>query len=93
MELRATLNEQLTPQLDPQLDPQQEPQVDSPVVDLSALDLVPTEPETSPEPIATTVIDVPATPAPATRGFAAFGFAPELLEALEAIGYQEPSPI
>ena len=26
-------------------------------------------------------------------GFARFGFAPELLKALEAIGYQEPSPI
>ena len=89
MELRATLNEQLTPQLDPQ----QEPQVDSPVVDLSALDLVPTEPETSPEPIATTVIDVPAPTGSSATGFAAFGFAPELLEALEAIGYQEPSPI
>jgi ATP-dependent RNA helicase DeaD len=93
VELRATLNEQLTPQLDPQLDPQQEPQVDSPVVDLSALDLVPTEPETSPEPIATTVIDVPAPTGSSATGFAAFGFAPELLEALEAIGYQEPSPI
>ena len=89
MELRATLNEQLTPQLDPQ----QEPQVDSPVVDLSALDLVPTEPEISPEPIATTVIDVPAPTGSSATGFAAFGFAPELLEALEAIGYQEPSPI
>ncbi len=66
-------------------------------VDLSALDLVPAatepDPEASADAISTTVIDVPATPAAATSGFAAFGFAPELLEALEAIGYQEPSPI
>ncbi|MFM8544062.1 MAG: DEAD/DEAH box helicase [Vulcanococcus sp.] len=47
--------------------------------------------EASPETISTTVIELPAaTPAP---GVAAFGFAPELLEALEAIGYSEPSPI
>jgi ATP-dependent RNA helicase DeaD len=60
-------------------------------VDLSALDLVPAATKASPEAISTTVIELPAaTPAP---GFAGFGFAPELLEALEAIGYQEPSPI
>ena len=29
----------------------------------------------------------------ATNGFGHFGFGPELLQALEAIGYQEPSPI
>lgn len=29
----------------------------------------------------------------ADSGFARFGFAPELLKALEAVGYQEPSPI
>jgi ATP-dependent RNA helicase DeaD len=29
----------------------------------------------------------------ASQGFARFGFGPELLKALEAIGYQEPSPI
>ena len=64
---------------------------DSNAVDLSALDLVPAATEASPDAISTTVIELPAaTPAP---GFAAFGFAPELLEALEAIGYQEPSPI
>ena len=71
--------------------------LDTQSVDLSALDLVPAatepDPEASADAISTTVIDVPATPAPATSGFAAFGFAPELLEALEAIGYQEPSPI
>lgn len=37
-------------------------------------------------------IDASATPAPAS-GFSGFGFGPELLEALAAIGYQEPSPI
>ena len=37
--------------------------------------------------VSTTVI--PAKP----QGFASFGFAPELLDALTAIGYQEPSPI
>ena len=68
---------------------------DSNAVDLSALDLVPAATEThadaTPDAISTTVIELPAaTPA---AGFAAFGFAPELLEALEAIGYQEPSPI
>ena len=38
--------------------------------------------------------EIPAEPAatPAS-GFASFGFAPEILSALEAIGYQEPSPI
>ncbi|MFO7628954.1 MAG: DEAD/DEAH box helicase [Prochlorococcaceae cyanobacterium] len=35
--------------------------------------------------------DAPA--AAVTSGFAAFGFAPELLETLAAIGYSEPSPI
>ena len=33
------------------------------------------------------------TEATTASGFARFGFAPELLKALEAIGYQEPSPI
>ena len=33
------------------------------------------------------------TEATTASGFARFGFAPELLKALEAIGYLEPSPI
>jgi ATP-dependent RNA helicase DeaD len=69
--------------------------LDTQSVDLSALDLVPAATQPDPEANAdsSTVIDVPASPAASTSGFAAFGFAPELLEALEAIGYQEPSPI
>ena len=53
-------------------------------------------PETLSEPIAilSEDDDTSATPAPApASGFAGFGFGPELLEALAAIGYQEPSPI
>ena len=38
--------------------------------------------------------DATPTPEPSgAQGFARFGFGPELLKALEAIGYQEPSPI
>ena len=55
-------------------------------VDLSALGLADATAEL--EPLSTTVI---ASINPS--GFAGFGFAPELLEALEAIGYREPSPI
>jgi ATP-dependent RNA helicase DeaD len=62
-------------------------------VDLTALDIHLDTAETggSHDPaaeVSTTVIG-----APESNGFAAFGFAPELLEALEAIGYSEPSPI
>ena len=57
-------------------------------VDLSAIDLVPTATDADSAAISTTVIGA----APA-EGFAAFGFEPALLEALEAIGYREPSPI
>ena len=43
-------------------------------------------------------LDAAANPAaavnpPADQGFGCFGFGPELLQALEAIGYREPSPI
>ena len=55
-------------------------------VDLSALDLASSSADASAE-VSTTVIA--ATPS----GFASFGFAPELLDALTAIGYEEPSPI
>jgi ATP-dependent RNA helicase DeaD len=58
----------------------------SAAVDLSAIDL-PTTGTDAPVEVSTTVI--PAKP----QGFASFGFAPELLDALTAIGYQEPSPI
>ena len=59
---------------------------ETPAVDLSAIDL-PAPTEAGPAEVSTTVI--PAKP----EGFASFGFAPELLDALTAIGYQEPSPI
>jgi ATP-dependent RNA helicase DeaD len=55
-------------------------------VDLSAIDL-PGGGDDATSEVSTTVI--PAKP----EGFASFGFAPELLDALSAIGYQEPSPI
>jgi len=57
-------------------------------VDLSALDLASSQDATPSE-----TLEITTTPAPAGEGFAGFGFAPELLEALEAIGYKEPSPI
>jgi len=56
-------------------------------VDLSAIDLASTAGESAPAEVSTTVIGS------RPEGFASFGFAPELLEALEAIGYKEPSPI
>ena len=64
-------------------------------VDLSAIDLVPTASDADGSEISTTVIGsaTPTATATATEGFAAFGFEPALLEALEAIGYREPSPI
>ncbi|MFM8936521.1 MAG: DEAD/DEAH box helicase [Vulcanococcus sp.] len=57
-------------------------------VDLSALELAIDAADADHEPLSTTVIGS-ASPS----GFAGFGFAPELLAALEAIGYSEPSPI
>ena len=65
---------------------QQESQTSS--VDLSALDLAASEAAESDEELSTTLIGPIS-----ESGFASFGFAPELLEALEAIGYREPSPI
>jgi ATP-dependent RNA helicase DeaD len=58
-------------------------------VDLSALDLASSAAANSDAPpeVSTTVI------AAKPQGFASFGFAPELLDALTAIGYEEPSPI
>ena len=60
-------------------------------VDLTALDstLDSDAASSASEDISTTLIG----PIDTDNGFAAFGFAPELLEALEAIGYSEPSPI
>ena len=58
----------------------------TPAVDLSAIDIAAAA-ENSAAEVCTTVI--PAKP----EGFASFGFAPELLDALTAIGYKEPSPI
>ena len=58
----------------------------TPAVDLSAIDL-PAAGDSTPAEVCTTVIPAKA------EGFASFGFAPELLDALTAIGYQEPSPI
>ena len=55
-------------------------------MDLSAIDLS-TPGDDTPAEVSTTVIPAKAS------GFASFGFAPELLEALTAIGYEEPSPI
>lgn len=65
---------------------QSTPATDRSAVDLSAIDL-PSAGDSAPAEVSTTVI--PAKP----EGFASFGFAPELLDALTAIGYQEPSPI
>ena len=62
------------------------PDQSTPAVDLSAIDL-PTPGDDTPAEVSTTVIPAKAS------GFASFGFAPELLEALTAIGYEEPSPI
>ena len=62
------------------------PNQSTPAVDLSAIDL-PTPGDDTPAEVSTTVIPAKAS------GFASFGFAPELLEALTAIGYEEPSPI
>ena len=62
------------------------PDQSTPAVDLSAIDL-PTPGDDTPAEVSTTVIHAKAS------GFASFGFAPELLEALTAIGYEEPSPI
>ena len=56
-------------------------------VDLSALDCASSTSADDSAEVSTTVIA--ATPS----GFASFGFAPELLDALTAIGYEEPSPI
>ena len=61
-------------------------------VDLSALDTNPNDAGETANPVddvSTTLIG----PIETANGFAGFGFAPELLEALEAIGYSEPSPI
>ncbi len=60
-------------------------------VDLTALDstLDSDAASSTAEDISTTLIG----PIDTDNGFASFGFAPELLEALEAIGYSEPSPI
>jgi len=61
-------------------------------VDLSALDLASSQNATADTTVSES-IEITTTTASAAEGFAAFGFAPELLEALEAIGYKEPSPI
>ncbi|NCV92927.1 MAG: DEAD/DEAH box helicase, partial [Synechococcaceae bacterium WB7_3xG_012] len=57
-------------------------------MDLSALDLASSQDSAPSESIEITT----AEPSQKT-GFAAFGFSPEILEALEEIGYSEPSPI
>jgi len=44
-------------------------------------------------PVESTPADTKPADDKASQGFARFGFGPELLKALEAIGYQEPSPI
>jgi len=58
-------------------------------VDLSALDVASSVAAASDEPVEVSTTVIPAKP----TGFASFGFAPELLDALTAIGYEEPSPI
>jgi len=58
-------------------------------VDLSALDLASSVAATRDQPVEVSTTVIPAKP----QGFASFGFAPELLDALTAIGYEEPSPI
>ena len=63
----------------------------STAVDLSAVDLDssnPADPQasTAPDDLTTVIGERP-------EGFASFGFGPELLAALDAIGYKEPSPI
>jgi len=45
------------------------------------------------EEAATTTLDSEDPAATPASGFASFGFSPEILSALEAIGYREPSPI
>ncbi|MFN9532781.1 MAG: ATP-dependent helicase, partial [Cyanobacteriota bacterium] len=37
--------------------------------------------------------DTPVTSQPVSEGFSRFGLRPELLSALEALGYETPSPI
>ncbi len=58
-------------------------------VDLSALDLASSVAATRDQPVEVSTTVIPAKP----QGFASFGFSPELLDALTAIGYEEPSPI
>ncbi len=58
-------------------------------VDLSALDLASSVASTRDQPVEVSTTVIAAKP----QGFASFGFAPELLDALTAIGYEEPSPI
>jgi ATP-dependent RNA helicase DeaD len=58
-------------------------------VDLSALDLASSSAATRDQPVEVSTTVIPAKP----QGFASFGFSPELLDALTAIGYEEPSPI
>ncbi|MCS5704794.1 MAG: DEAD/DEAH box helicase [Cyanobacteriota bacterium] len=48
---------------------------------------------TATEEAATTTLDSEDPAATPASGFASFGFSPEILSALEAIGYREPSPI
>jgi ATP-dependent RNA helicase DeaD len=50
-------------------------------------------PETAADPSTVTPAREPGTSGTAASGFARFGLAPEVLSALEAIGYSEPSPI
>ena len=56
---------------------------------IGPIDGIESTPETSDAP----EIDAETDTETEANGFAAFGFVPELLQALEAIGYSEPSPI
>jgi ATP-dependent RNA helicase DeaD len=81
LDLAASMQSETSASSEPELSPSEQ----APSVDLSALELADSPSAAEHEPLSTTVIGA--------SGFAGFGFAPELLEALEAIGYREPSPI
>ena len=63
--------------------------------DESAADEAPADeaPADEAEPASTRAEAAPAEPAPVENGFAALGLRPELLRALDELGYEEPTPI